>query len=81
MLGQLGHNIRPHARFSPSFVGMNALMTSQLNVIYLAWVIGVLGSFVTCNPWCLYNQALANVRSTGAGIKYLYSTDMVYNIG
>ena len=31
----------------------------------------MLGLFLTCYPWpvCLYDQALANVRLTGAGVK------------
>ena len=35
-----------------------------------AWVIFLLHDI----HWCLYNQALADVRSTGAGIKCLYCT-------
>ena len=31
-----------------------------------------LDHFLTCFPWVLYNQALADVRSTGAGTKCLY---------
>ena len=32
MRGQLGHNTRPHAQLPPSFLGMDAWMTSQLNL-------------------------------------------------
>ena len=32
MPGQPGHNKRPHARLPPSFLGLDAWMTSQLNV-------------------------------------------------
>ena len=43
-----------------------------------AWVIDVLGLFVTCDicviHGCFCNQALADVRSTDAGIKCLYCT-------
>ena len=36
------------------------------------WVIDVLGLFFDVINGCLYDKALAVVRSTGAGIKYLY---------
>ena len=32
MRGQPGHNRQPHARLQYSFLGMNAWMTSQLNI-------------------------------------------------
>ena len=32
MRGQPGHSTRPHARLPPSFLGMDAWMTSQLDV-------------------------------------------------
>ena len=34
MRGQPGHNTRPHARLAPSFLGKDAWMTSQLNVVF-----------------------------------------------
>ena len=34
---------------------------------WCAWLI-----ILTCYPWMFYNQALADVRLTGAGIKWLY---------
>ena len=72
----LGHCTRPHARLQPSFLDMDARMTSQLNV----GLIGELHGSLMCFDmflWhvihgCLYNQALADVRSTDAGIKCLY---------
>ena len=39
------------------------------------WVINVLGVI----HWYLYNQALEDVRSTGAGIKILYCTIVFVN--
>ena len=48
MPGQPGHNTRPYARSPPSFQGMDAGMTSQLNVDFfreLHGVIDVLGLF------------------------------------
>ena len=32
MRGQPGHNAHPHTRLPPSYLGMNAWMTSQLKV-------------------------------------------------
>ena len=34
MLGQPGLNARPHARLAPIFLGKDARMTSQLNVVF-----------------------------------------------
>ena len=51
MRGQTGHNTRPHARFSPSFLGMNAWMTLQLNVALffeLSGSLAYLAKFLTC---------------------------------
>ena len=42
MRGQPGHNKRPHARLLPSFLGMEAWMTSQLNVALIRKPHGVL---------------------------------------
>ena len=61
---QCGHNARPHARLPHKLMGMDAWMTSKLNV---ALVRKLRGSLM-----CLHNQALADVRSTGAGITCLY---------
>ena len=36
------------------------------------WTIDVLGFFWHVIRWCLYNQALAAVRSTGTGVRCLY---------
>ena len=51
-------------------------MTSQLNVALPAtWIIDVLGLFCDMlSMGVLYDQALANVWSTGAGIICLYCT-------
>ena len=67
MRGQPGQNIRPHARLLPRFhghVSMDDLTTERSFDSQAMCVIDVLG--------CLYNQALADVRSTGAGTKCLY---------
>ena len=59
--------------FSHCFLGVNAWMTSQLNV---ALICELSGSFMCLAYFviyeCCHNQALADVRSTGAGIKCLY---------
>ena len=56
MRGQPGHNTQPHARLQPSFQGIDAWITSKLN------------EALVCIHGRLYNQALADVRSTGAGV-------------
>ena len=46
MSGQPRHNRQPHARLSPSFLGINSWMTSQLKVALIhkaTWAIYVLG--------------------------------------
>ena len=52
---------------------MDDLKTEQRSFVsQAACVNDVLGLFWTCYPHKLYNQALTDVRSTGAGIKWLY---------
>ena len=70
------HNTWPCARLPPSFLVMGICMTSKLNVDSQAlWVIDVFGLFCWHDTHrCLYNQELANIWSTGARIKCLYST-------
>ena len=73
MCGEPRHITKPDARLPPSSLGMDTSMASQLNVALirkLAWVIDVLDML---SMGVLYNQVLADVRSTGAGIKCLYS--------
>ena len=75
MRGRTGHNIRLHVRLPPSYQGIDAWKTLQLNIALVPKLRGSLMGFayiLSCYPWCLYNQALANVRSIGAGIKCLY---------
>ena len=75
-LGNPGHNTQPHAQLPPSFLVTDAWMISQLNVA----LIGKLHGSLLClahffDRWLsmfLYNQSLADVRSTGAGMKYLH---------
>ena len=66
---------------SPIFFGMDVYMTSQLilalirklrvSSMYLAY-------FLRCYTRCLYNQALPDVRSTGAGIKYSFCMPLLH---
>ena len=42
MRGQPGHNSRPHARLQPSFLGTDARMISQLNVVLIRKLLGSL---------------------------------------
>ena len=77
MCWQPGHNTRPHAQLSARFLGMDAWMTSQLNVVLISTLLSHWFAWIIV--WhvinmLLHNQALADVRSTGAGIKYLYCT-------
>ena len=63
---------RPIATKSPCHGCMGELTLGRNFDSQATWVIDVLG-FFSCYPWvCLHNQALADVRSTGAGIKCLY---------
>ena len=51
---------------------MDALTTERSFKLQATWVIGILALFFTCYLWVfLYNQALADVRSTAAGIDCL----------
>ena len=67
-----GYNTRPYAQLPPSNLGMDARMTSQLNVALIRKLRGL----CVCLPYllnvihgCLYNQTLADVKSTGGEIK------------
>ena len=74
MREQSGHDTRPHAWLPHSFLGMDAWMTSQLNVAMfrkLRWSLKCLAYLLKCYQRVFYNQALADHRSTGAGIKCL----------
>ena len=84
MHGKPGLNKRPHARLPFSFLDMNALMTSTEHSFesQATLVIYVLGLFF----WqvihrSMYNQAFADVRSTGAGIKCLFYSSINSSIG
>ena len=76
MPGQPGRNTRLHSRMLHNFLGMDAWMTSQMKVALIRKVRGSLMClayfFLTCYPLEFQNQALADVRSTGSGIKCLY---------
>ena len=74
MRRQPRYNIQPHTWLPPIFMGMNAKMTSQLNVAVIHKLRGslmCLAYFLTCYP-CLYNQALADLWLTGGENKCLY---------
>ena len=80
MCGQPGHNTRPHVRSPPSFLAMDAWVSSQLNV-HVPLIRKLRGSLM-CMPYCvwyaihgwLYNQSCADVRASDAIIKGLYCT-------
>ena len=76
MRGQPGHNAQPHARLKPSFQGIDAWITSELNEALVCKLRVSLMSlsdiFDIPSMGVLYNQALADVRSTRAGIKCVY---------
>ena len=75
------HNTLLHARLQPSFLGMGAWMTSQMILVLIRKLSGSLRllAFRHVIHACLYNQALADVRSFGAGIKCLYCIIVVFS--
>ena len=72
--GLPGHNTRTHDdRLPPSFLGVDDLTTESSFDSQATWVIDVLGLlFWNVVHVCLYKQALTDVRSTVARIKFLY---------
>ena len=76
MRGQPGHNTQLHDRLQPSFHGIDAWITSELNEALVCKLrvslMSMAGIFDIPSMGVLYNQALADVRSTGAGIKCRY---------
>ena len=73
MRGQTGH-AQPYARLPPSFLSMDAQMTSELNIASIRKQRGsliYLLMILTCYP-CLF--VVADVRSTGTGFKRLHCT-------
>ena len=70
-----GHNARRCALCAPSFLDMDAWMTAQLNVALIRKLRGSLMCLADCFDMlmhgCLYNQALADISVTGAGINCL----------
>ena len=77
--GQTWHNERPHARLPPSYLGMDAWLTSQLTVALIPSYMGhwYVWLFWNVSYGCFYNQALTDVRSTDAGIECLYCMCML----
>ena len=66
MRGQPMHSTRPHARLPPMLLGMDARMTSKLNIALISKLLGLLmclAYFCYAIHACLYNQALTDVRS------------------
>ena len=82
MCGQPGPNTRLQVRLSPSFLGMDDLITKLALIRKLCESLMCLAYFLTCysNYGCLYNRALANVLSTGGGIKCLCSDCQRLNV-
>ena len=76
MCEQPGQNRRPHARLPSIFLGMDAWITLTTEGSFesqATWVFDVLFLYVWHNiHGCFYNQARADVRSSGAGIKCPY---------
>ena len=73
MRGQSGHTTRLRVPLSPSFLNMDA-MTPQLDVAFASYVghWWVRHIFSRVIQWCLYNQELTDVRSSGAANYFLY---------
>ena len=78
MRGQPGHNAQPHARLQPSFQSIDAWITSELNEALVCKLrvslMSLADIFDITSMGVLYNQALADVRSTGAGIRCRHCT-------
>ena len=73
MSRQPRHNTSQHAQLPPTFLGRDDLTTGLSFDSKATWVTDVLSMlFWHVIHGCLYNQALADIRSTGAGIKCLY---------
>ena len=76
MSGQLENNTRQHVGMPPSFIIGHGCMDHLTNKRSFdsqdTWVIDVLGFQKNVIHGYLYKQALADVRSSGAGLKYLY---------
>ena len=54
MRGQAGYDIWPHTKLPPSFLAMDAWLSSQLNVLWFASYVGhwcIWLFFSTCYPW------------------------------
>ena len=65
MHGQPGHIKRADARLQPSYLDMEAWMTSQLNIALISKLRGslmCLAFFLHVIQGCLYNQAMADVQ-------------------
>ena len=75
MRGEPGQGTRPHGRLRPTFLGEDAWMTYNWTYFLFASYVGhwcrsyFFGNVI---HGCLYNQAMTDIRSTGAGIKCLY---------
>ena len=82
MSGQPGQNTRPYTWLPPSSLGMDAWMTSQLNID----LIRKLRTSLMCLAYfyavhgCLCSQARADVRSTGAWIECPYCTNRCWSV-
>ena len=78
MRGQPGHNTAPLALLPPSLQCMDDLTTERSFGSQATWLTDVLGLFFNIlYVGVFYNQALADVRSTDAGIKCLYCSSSI----
>ena len=71
------------ARLPPNWCNwcMDDLTTEKSSRLQVMWVIDVI--ILTCYHlfWCLYSRLFADIRSTGAGIKCLHSTNISRKCG
>ena len=86
------YSARQRTRLPPTFLGMGrdfylikisgmGNLTTEHNFESQATrVIDVLCLFFDVIRGCLYNQALTDVRSTGAGIKYLFCSTSIMDL-
>ena len=73
MRGKSGHNTLPYTPFATQNPGhgcMNDLTTERGSLMYLGYFLYLIDGY-------FYSQPLADVRSTSAGIEYLFSTKAV----
>ena len=76
MCGQPGHKTQPHAWLTTSFLSLDGFKTERSFDCKLRGSLKCQAYFLKCYARLFF--LLADVRSTGAGIKCLYCTQAVF---